>query len=535
MDSRISLALANKLRWLFEREDRFLTYPLGIGFDYRYLSFMEDLTVSGLSPQERLNNKADFARLMNCIPRDNPTYSPDADRMLWTVMKDVLVGADYAASGLTAAEEEQLRAAIDFLTEKVTEGGSTVLVYSPVVRRYYEHKTLYDAASMTYLDEKITVESTTGPEGDHLRAQWAAYREKQLRDAIDKAMQDWITLGAKTDVERQQAIQRQLEPKKYLNLSGQSYLNDLELSEIPDVTGNPIGFCTTFFSPADAFEKTTPWTRITLMWAEIDTLIKSAPAPLKAMFGAGPGTDDGIVSITLEYNDVPILRPWFHPEFFDSRSWKMADKSVVSNGATPRAGLIPAYVTSVLAVRSIAVTRKKAAVQRPIVLPIVGAKPLRELKFGLPPALDVQKLKADRAALDARLRIHCAARDARLLTSARMEAVRPAVERAVARPRATPRAIAAKPAAAIEPRAAMLDSLAALQPAQRKAFIAAKYRGTTIPSPKLVIPPRRPEPPPRTEEVVTEPYEFPGVAVLAFVCKRVPKAPNPDVALPWPE
>jgi hypothetical protein len=85
-------------------------------------------------------------------------------------------------------------------------------------------------------------------------------------------------------------------------------------------------------------------------------------------------------------------------------------------------------------------------------------------------------------------------------------------------------------------RTALLESLTKIQPNQRKRFIDAKYRGTTIEMPRVLIPPKRLEnPPPHTEELVSESYDLQGIAVLAYLCKRVPKAPNPDTTLSWTE
>ncbi|WP_437721679.1 hypothetical protein [Sorangium sp. So ce861] len=533
MDSRISLALANKLRMLFEREDKFLTYPLGLGFDYRYLSFMKDPTVSGLSLQEQLNNRADFARLMNIIPDDRTSYSPDGTRLLWSAMKGVLKGAHYASSGLTDAENQRLEDAIAFLTDQRTQDGITVLVYSEAVSKYYVYKTIYETTSATYLDEKISVESTTGPEGDRLKAEWTDRREKQLRDARDKAMQDWMTLGYKLQVEDYQAIQQQLEPRKFLHLEGQAYLSDIELSELSDVSGNPIGFCTTFFSPNDVFDKTTAWTRLSLTKTEIDTLVQNAPADIKVLFGAGQGADDGIVSIALEYNNIPIIRPWFRPEFFESRCWKMADGSVVSNGAAPRQGTIPAYVTSILVVRNLVVTRKKSAAQQPVALPILGSTALRDIKFKSAVELDTSRLNAAWLALGASP-----------VNTAKLIKNKPTIGRSPIDKLSyvgTPGGLRPAPSvwAPVKPitkdgRTLLLDAVTKTQPFQRQGFIDAKYLGTTIASPRLQIPPKPQEAPPsQTEALVSERYDLPGVAVVAYLCKRVPKAPNPDMGLRW--
>ena len=59
----------------------------------------------------------------------------------------------------------------------------------------------------------------------------------------------------------------------------------------------------------------------------------------------------------------------------------------------------------------------------------------------------------------------------------------------------------------------------------------ARYVGTTIRSP---APPKAPPPPePAPADVVEERYSFDGVTVLAWVCKRVPRCPDPDPALSW--
>ena len=175
MESKISLALATKLKMIFEREDKFLTFPLGIGFPYRYLNFMKDPSVSGLTLQEQLNNKGDFARLLNIIPEDSAAFSADASRLLWDELKVVLKNSICAVSGLSEAENISLDQAIDFLTDlKVEEDGTEIPVNSIAVTKYYEYKTVYENAVNTYLDEKITVENSAGPESDKLKQQWAA-------------------------------------------------------------------------------------------------------------------------------------------------------------------------------------------------------------------------------------------------------------------------------------------------------------------------------------------------------------------------
>ena len=346
LKSGIALAFAVKLKMMFEREDKFLTFPVGLGFTYRYLQFMQDPAISGLSLQEQLNNKGDFAKLMNIIPEDSPVFSPDASSLLWNRVQDLLKRSVFANSALTEGEDKKLSEAIDFLTDEgVTEGEMRIPTYSPALKRYYEYKTLYEKAMSTYLDEKITVEATTGAEGGVLKQQWESYREKQLKSLIDTAEQDWLNLGLKQQIEGYLSVRSSLEPKKYLNLYRQSYLDDMELSFLPPLNDQGLPVYTTFFSPFDAFDPKIPWTKVTLTKGEVDTLIQSSPAELKSLFNGKP-LESEIESISLEYNNVVIMRAWWRPEFCESRYWKLPDDILVSDGKLPRRGIIPAYITS---------------------------------------------------------------------------------------------------------------------------------------------------------------------------------------------
>lgn len=524
MESRISLALAAKLKMIFENEDRFLTYPMGTGFTYEYLNFMKDPSISGLTLQEHLNNKGDFARLLNIIPDDSARFLPDANRLLWNELKNVLNGSIFAVSALNEAENTLLDQAIDFLTDmQKQEDGTEIPVMSAAVTKYYEYRKRYQDAESTYLSEKITIESSAGPEGEKLKQEWAAYREKQLLDLKNQAEVDWQNLGFKEQVEYYQSVRNSLETKKYLNLYRQAYLNEINVSEIPDLNGLGIGFYTTFFSPYDAFDTKLPWTSITLMKEEMNTLVHNAPVELKNIFAAGEETGD-IESVSLEYNNVVVIRPWYKPEFFASRYWKLPDDTVVSDGNVPCSGKIPTYITSMIVARNINVTRKKTTGPKLLVLPIFSRIPIQTLKISdtmkpvspiVPPRIEPDVMpKRLPAAIIARPVAPMIVRDHRTPLAktsfflSRMEPVSPHL--------------------AAVPQEAALN----IQLQEKSKYVNAKYIGTTIKTPILIIPPKPPDSPP-AEEVITETSTFDGVVVLAYVCKRVPKSPNPDITLQW--
>jgi hypothetical protein len=529
MDSQISLALAAKLRMLFEKNDKYLAFPLGAGFTYRYLDFMKDPSVSGLTLQEALNNKGDFARLLNIIPDDGAFFSPAAGRFLWDAVLDALTASDFAQSGLNDADSRRLDEAIDFLTDiKRLDDGSEVPIYSVAVNKYYEYKTLYEQAEASYLDEKITVESSTGPEGERLRSQWSAYREKQLLDIKNQAEENWKSLGFREQVKNFQQVRNDLEPRKYLNLYKSAYLNEIKISETPDLNGMGIGFYTTFFSPFDAFEKTLPWTKITLTKSEMQSLAQNAPPDLKAIFSAG-ATGDDIETVSLEYNNVVVIRPWYKPEFFASRYWRLPNGEVISDGGTPRHGKIPGYVTSMIVVRNVAVTRKKTSPPPPLTLPIFTKTPLRNLKLAdrieraVPHALERSVgVKVNRPLMI----------DARLSPPTKPPGVAPLLP-----VMGTDRSSFSR----IRPIIKLKNELAipptrASESTRHNNYALAKYAGTTIKSPILQIPENREElrrPPENKSSFLVETFSFDGVIVLAYLCTRTPQCPNPDPHLHW--
>ncbi len=545
-----SLALAVKLKKIFEKESKFLTFPTGMGFSYSYLEFMNDPGKTSLSAQEQLNFKADFSRQMNIIPADSPVFVPDASRFLWDEVEQTLVDSVFASSALSAEEERTLAEAIDYLSDDLVDAdGQVVPVNSPKVTKYYEYKTLYEVAEQTYLDEKLSVQFAEGADAPLLQAKWESYREKQLRDLMDSAMEDWKTLGFKLQVEHNQSLRNSLELRKYLDLYKQECLNELAISELSDLNGAGIGFLGTFFSPADAFDTTLPWPSITLTKSETEGLVREAPQDLKDTYGVDQGNID-IESISLEYNNVVVIRPWFRPEFFSSGYWKLPDARVVSNGEVPCGGSLPAFVTSMIVARNIKITRKGDTPKVNMVLPVFAKLPIQKLTvFAKPVSRPVLPARVIRPALRppagapaAAVRDHrmpAASRPAAAVRDHRAGAVpvrAVAMRSSFARIAAVAMAAGTAPAAAT-PQPAPAADAASISKA-RGFYALTKLRGMTIKTPPRGIT-LRPRPtgdlrhPAGDSPSETETISPDGVCVLALVCKRIPKSPNPDTTLQW--
>lgn len=537
MELRIALALAEKLRRIFEKDDTYLTFPLGVAFPNRSLGFMLPLKESGLSALEQFNEKVAFSRLLNIVPDDSATFTADAGLPLWDRTLMVLRDAVFAKSGLSADEEQQLAEAIDFLAdEQQLQDGATISVNSAALNRYYELKAKHDAATLAYLDEKITVETATGHERERLTLLWPS-RQRLLQDAIDVAQDNWNNQGQAAKIKAAMQTRSALEVKKYQNLYRDAYESEIALAEVPDLNGLGASTYATFFSPSNIFSPQAEWNQLTLARTELDTLVKEAAPSLTALFGDEQGTP--IESVTLEYANVVVIRPWFRPEFFRSRAWKFSDTSLVSDGATPRKGLIPGYITSMLVTRNIIVRRPAGEPVTPVSIPILTSIPI------------TTSLKGNELKVINHIRLDQAVAKRFVRPQLEQAALEPAPE--VAAPN-TPVTlptldVATQEMAHVQPARMLIrreSNVPATSPAGKWTFTKLdvsklkvtvdairniqqlKYQGTAIRTPHYV-PLRRFE----TPAPAPERYAFDGIIVLAYVCRRVPLSPNPDLSLAW--
>lgn len=501
MDSNVALALKMKMQKIFlssENQDKLLTFPMGIGFKYEDLDFMND--VSGLKAEElRINDqkKANFARMLNSVTEDNVIYTFDASRFLWDEYAWVLDNAQLAQSTLTEDEKKKLKEAKAFLTD-IKDGLSSM---SPVSIKYYEYKNIYDQAEEIYLDEKVTVENSgDDEEGIELRNEWNNYREKELREVSDKCLNDWINLGYKNEVEKYQQIVNHLGSKDPYILMD-DYEDDLEACyDVIDATG--IEIYSTFYSPIDSFDKTKPWPKISMTKKEINSLLNQAPPELKKTIPGDGGVD--LESIAFEYMEVYVVRPWFNVQLFKSNYWKLPDNSVISDGNIPRTGRIPAVITSMIVTRKIEVTRKEY-VPKYIWVRASGGTPghwERARSTGT----------ANRTGRTAR------GRGARSGVVSERRAVR------------TPRP---RPSSERTRRVRVRRSGTVRDHRKKKSHNAEMYARNTTKKNLVKIPPKRINPKEKIVKIVTDVLDLNGVSVLAYCCKRIPKSPNPNNYLEW--
>lgn len=578
MDSTVDAALAAKLTLLFPpSEDSFLAFPRsGAAFTLEELDLF-DTGGSAEDIRRRGHNKAQFARLLNLVPSDSVVYE-STDRLLWDEYQSVLERAEVAESVLSSRERERLAEAHDLLEDTVElDGLGTTTVYSAELSSYYQYKEAWEDAQRVYLDEEISVRLSTDPE---VQAAWDDRREAELAGIRDRAMQDWRTLGSKDEVEEAQATIAALGGRSPEVLR-QRLRSDFDACVEPDLVANdPNGVLSTFYSPSDVFDPEVPWETLHLTRDEIAELHAEAPEELRS--DEASGLDD-IESVTIEYADVTLMRPWHDRSWFGLRSWRMPRDSddVVSDGKLPRSGRIPAHISSMVVARRVSVERSTPVDpndEAPVALPFglemfnradmlasivtsatvaptvvstnelaigpftVGGGPKKPRPTSVParraeatttvrarPAPTRRVVPAreagDARAVDAKVKgVTITRRDARkTVRSDLREATASAV---VTRPRTI---------VVSAPRAADRDDRGRAKVRDRRGRAKDRDHRGRRPAPRAPQPrpatPEQPDPTPPENEV--QDLVLQGVVVLAYRCSRTPEAPLPDPDLDW--
>jgi hypothetical protein len=486
LDATVALAVMAKATKVFGRDnDAFLSFPITpVFFEKQQLDFLD-----GTPTNRALLDLSEFSRLVNLIPRGT-IWNPGEERYLWDAYREMLEGADCPASTRTPAEEARYQRAMRYLYETGKP--------SPAALAYEQCRHAYEETMWEFNKRQSAADSSSQPE---VKEQWRRVEEPALRAEIRRKEEEWRTAGFKEPVETARVELRLL--------SGQSPGQTIEewrarfLDGIDKKTDtNLLGFLPSAYSPLNAFE-TGAWRRFTLTRDEAGALIGQAPANLRGALASQPLSLE-IESLSVEYSYVNITRPWLAAEAFHARFWKFRERGKqLSDGGTPPAGSCPAYVTGLVFARNLEIKLKENSAKNDAVAD--------RLRDGKPLSLGFMPFVA---------------RESHLLTN---------------------------PLAPMTPKPAPIGlpaNLAGLQASlkglQEAAFLSKPLEPVwggqftpVKPGTEFQTQPWRPNLIPIG---IGLPGLFPrgraaaaneGLYVMAFVCKRLPRCPDPDPALPW--
>ena len=264
----------------------------------------------------------------------------------------------------------------------------------------------------------------------------------------------------------------------------------------------------------------------------MQALVDQAPAALKQVLDGASGSL--IDHVSFQYRSVAVIRPWFRPEVFTSRIWRSSDPDLgLSDGADPPVGICPAYPTACVFVRNVTVVTRNATPDTSF----------HDLRF----TLDATRLTLRRdlrvePSILARLAVQT---EAAVRLPAPVFAPAPApvmAEMAVPHRQAFRKLDRASFSLAVAPELAavvaarpfvrLAEVSAIAEPMRQKIMLQPGIFAVTDttafqPTPAVPVPtqpvPTQPEPPPPRNEL----------SILAFICKRLPKSPDPVAELHW--
>jgi hypothetical protein len=507
VDAFAQLALMAKTKLVFESESTFLSFPA-----LSPLSYPPDRlkfgTAGELTAQD-LSDLSEFARITNQIPRG--VLAPvEEGEYLWDIYREVLETKQLAA-GAAMSTEEQARydRAMAFLYTQSADG---LRQPSAALTIYFRYRDAHIKAQEEYKNRQYTAEWSADAA---MQAQWRDVDEPRLRQEIQRLEQEWLTQGFRAQVEEAQQVVQACEaraPARTWDEWQKSFIDDLDM----ETDTNLIRYAVTGFSPSDLFD-TGSWPRFTLTNAEMTRLIRQAPTELQNIFGsdlANPSID----SVSFEYRSVAMTRPWFQQALFKSRFWRLAAADgELSDGGNPPQGRCPAYIAALVFARNVTI-RWRQQTGTPAERP---ERPSRLLM--LDPNIKLRQLNLARDT----------AAPPRTVPGADRTAVQPA---GVLQPRATA-AMVGNPASSMR---AMSMRPQVVLTGRQKAVLLKSHTFPALdempgrlpsPTPAPRIPGRLPPPTPAPAPAPAPPTD--EVTILAFICKRLPRCPNPDPALTW--
>lgn len=513
MNSTTQLALMSKAKKVFCKDDTFLSFPISpLSYTKRELDFFSQNDADDL--QQSLQNLQEFSKLVNLIPSDE-MWPPVEMRFLWDVYEQILKEGNLAFSTRTPDEEAHYQQALAYLHVTGEDG---MREDRAPLKAYKLCRDPYEVAQQKYLGDKNTAECSTDL---NEKQRWKDVNEPAQRAILDALETKWIVEGYKNEVETAQSIVVSLGARSPIQTWAEwkSHFN-WDTDTLTGVSDTSIVF-PSIFSPSNAVEEGS-WVPFKLSEEEIKVLIDEVPEELRARFSAG-STASSVKSVTFEFSSATIQRSWIVPDVFRSRFWQFADATkVLSDGCIPPSGICPAYVTAIVFARKVSVEEKQANSGEIITKPSFEGFPAIVLhKKGIrrvsPSVLNMHPPNAEQNVLRAlpRLRVKNAEVTLPKVANKQVE------DLAMMRPTIVSNAVV-KPVMAQEASSRLLLNLRARSVIR----LPQSFSQSSIQVTKATPPTSSPQP---SQPIVQDETIY----ILAFICKALPKCPDPDLTLQW--
>lgn len=324
-----------------------------------------------------------IARITDLVP-DTGGITGDATTNIWNhentlsqayrhILKFSQV-VDFEQDEKTKAKIKRLR---DLLQEKkrkkniVTEEEEEVLIETALVKKYNEKLQNYMNVALEYNTHRINALSAKNPSAVHF---WAL-NSSILRNKVIAAKNDWITNGFKEEYDGIAAYIAQVEGRSMTALKEQ-YKDDMEKARLTGPSSGSDFFYTSLL-PGGFAETDNGWTQFEFDRSDYSSNYKfnskkgrGGGGLTLGVFNVGGGgsiekqksetkIDTSGFKLSFKMCQVPIIRPWLNINFLTSKYWRFDQNNdafkdnMVSDGASPPNGMIPAYTTTAIFVKDL--------------------------------------------------------------------------------------------------------------------------------------------------------------------------------------
>jgi hypothetical protein len=347
LPANVLLGLMTKLEQLFASDGVFLSFPPDVvAFPKAHLAALAEPS----SSTDAVRAAADFARVVNTIPRGR-LWQMDDSRPLWDVLGEILESAEVAEAHPDAAVSSGFEEATALLFETLPDGSK---VESDTLLKYREFRD----ATFVARAELNNRRGHAALSDETTQAEFTNVEEPALLAAIADIEQNWNVIGRKADVEAAQAaIGTYYRRDPAVAWSAFEDRFDPDPAGVTLLTGPNGPYAPTGLLPATVADA--EWASIALDRTELEALARDATDELRARLEGK--ADPSMTEVNFEYTSAGIQRAWWSPELVEARYWRLpAGIEPLSDGGDPPSGSCVAYVAAVALARKIVIVRSVA-------------------------------------------------------------------------------------------------------------------------------------------------------------------------------
>lgn len=331
---KAAFALVNKLKAIYENNEQFLALSLGLSIAKDDFELIKDINPPNVeeADQARFN----YAKIVNAVPEKSLAYNT-TDQMLWDVFLDLLDPAQTEVA-TDRVLPDALKIKFEDAKRLVYQDYST-RTESALRLAYRAYKDVYDK-----LDYQIRMGDFDTEYNNPDKKEWTDIQRPELVKKRDEALSDWKGRGAKEAIEAALQLIESVEAQTPLSTWNKWKNKTLNIQACTAIEDGATYYLTGF-SPGDFTQNEGCWSKFTLTAQAIQAAGQSAPPELMNLLAvSGNQSELEIESISFDVAVVNIDRPWLSEEVFKSDIWRFYQKGRrLSDGKTNPQGDLPAY------------------------------------------------------------------------------------------------------------------------------------------------------------------------------------------------